>query len=209
MPQYGSSTLQVSCVAISGTSLINISAELAPAEVRGSLVALQQLAITFGIMISCTLSSPTPLFILNLRSTVWIDYGTQFIGGTGAGQTAAAWRIPLALQLVPAIILGIGINFMPFSPRWLISEGREEEAIEVLSNARSMPKESDLVQIEFLEIKAQHLFEKATSEELFPMYQDGGVLSEIKLGFWSYFSLLQKKSTYFVGLRRQPNLCLI
>lgn len=156
------------------------NAELAPAEVRGSLVALQQLAITFGIMIS-----------------FWIDYGTQFIGGTGANQSPAAWRIPLALQLVPAIILGIGINFMPFSPRWLISRGREEEAMEVLSSARAMPKESDLVQIEFLEIKAQHLFEKATSEELFPQYQDDSFSSNLKLGFWSYFSLLQKKTLLY------------
>ena len=67
---------------------------------RGSLVALQQLAITAGIMIS-----------------FWIDYGTNFIGGTGSTQSEAAWRIPLALQLVPAVILGIGILFMPFSPR--------------------------------------------------------------------------------------------
>jgi len=153
------------------------NAELAPAEVRGSLVALQQLAITFGIMIS-----------------FWIDYGTQFIGGTGLGQTEAAWRIPIALQLFPAIVLGIGINFMPHSPRWLISKGREDEAITVLSNARILPKGSDLVQIEFLEIKAQHLFEKATSEEMFPQFQDGGFTSEIRLGFWSYYSLLQKKT---------------
>lgn len=84
------------------TSLMGIrnSAELAPPEVRGSLVALQQLAITFGIMIS-----------------FWIDYGTNYIGGTGGTQSEAAWRVPLALQLVPAIILGIGILFMPFSPR--------------------------------------------------------------------------------------------
>ena len=47
----------------------------------------------------------------------WIDYGTNFIGGTGAGQSEAAWRIPLALQLVPAMILGVGVLFMPFSPR--------------------------------------------------------------------------------------------
>jgi hypothetical protein len=47
----------------------------------------------------------------------WIDYGTNFIGGTGEGQHEAAWRIPLALQLVPALILGVGILFMPFSPR--------------------------------------------------------------------------------------------
>ena len=76
------------------------SAELAPPEVRGSLVALQQLAITFGIMVS-----------------FWIDYGTNFIGGSGSTQSEAAWRIPLALQLVPALILGFGMLFMPFSPR--------------------------------------------------------------------------------------------
>lgn len=75
------------------------NAELSPPEVRGSLVALQQLAITFGIMVS-----------------FWIDFGTNYIKSGGV-QSEAAWRIPLALQLVPAITLGIGIMFMPFSPR--------------------------------------------------------------------------------------------
>lgn len=126
------------------------SAELAPPEVRGSLVALQQLAITFGIMVS-----------------FWIDYGTNYIGGTGSTQSEAAWRIPLALQLVPAIILGFGILFMPFSPRrassvhlschifiirnrWLVNEDRDDEALQVLSEARRLPPDSDLVKIEFL-----------------------------------------------------------
>ena len=77
------------------------SAELAPPEVRGSLVALQQLAITFGIMVS-----------------FWIDYGTNYIGGTGATQSETSWRLALALQFVPAFILGVGIFFMPFSPRY-------------------------------------------------------------------------------------------
>lgn len=65
-------------------------------------------------------------------------------------QKEAAWRIPLALQLIPAIILGIGILFMPFSPRWLVNQGRDDEAIAVLSHARRLPADSDLVQIEFL-----------------------------------------------------------
>lgn len=109
------------------------SAELAPPEVRGSLVALQQLAITFGIMVS-----------------FWIDYGTNFIGGSGPTQHEAAWRIPLALQLVPAFILGAGILFMPFSPRWLVNQGRDDEALQVLSRARNLPPDDDLVLIEFL-----------------------------------------------------------
>ncbi|KAI0322572.1 general substrate transporter [Amylostereum chailletii] len=156
------------------------NAELAPPEVRGSLVALQQLAITFGIMIS-----------------FWIDYGTNFIGGTGASQSEAAWRIPLALQLVPAIVLGAGVLFMPFSPRWLVNRGREEEAIIVLSNARRLPPDHELVQIEFLEIKAQRIFEHEMSVARFPQYQDGSFKSNFKLGAYGYLSLIQNKSLFY------------
>lgn len=150
------------------------NAELAPPEVRGSLVALQQLAITFGIMIS-----------------FWIDYGTNYIGGTGATQSAAAWRLPIAMQLIPAMILGFGIMFMPFSPRWLVNNGRDEEALMVLSRARGMPPDSEVVHIEFLEIKAQYLFEQETSAMQFPQYQDGTFKSNFKLGLFSYLSLLK------------------
>ncbi|KAL8985695.1 MAG: hypothetical protein Q9205_000646 [Flavoplaca limonia] len=63
----------------------NHNAEVAPPEVRGSLVALQQLTITAGIMIS-----------------FWIDNATHYIGGTGGGQSDAAWLIPICLQLIQA-----------------------------------------------------------------------------------------------------------
>ncbi|KAH9838602.1 general substrate transporter [Rhodofomes roseus] len=153
------------------------NAELAPPEVRGSLVALQQLAITFGIMIS-----------------FWIDYGTNYIGGTTDTQSEAAWRLPIALQLVPALILGAGILFMPFSPRWLVNQGRDEEALMVLSRARGLPPNSEVVQIEFLEIRAQYLFEKETSEMQFPQYQDGSWKSNFKLGLLGYWSLIRTPS---------------
>lgn len=51
----------------------NYNAEVAPPEVRGSLVALQQLAVTAGIMIS-----------------FWIDYGTNSIGRIGSSRSDAA-----------------------------------------------------------------------------------------------------------------------
>ncbi|KIM64334.1 hypothetical protein SCLCIDRAFT_115335 [Scleroderma citrinum Foug A] len=156
------------------------NAELAPPEVRGSLVALQQLAITFGIMVS-----------------FWIDYGMNYIGGTGETQSEAAWRIPLGLQIVPAIILGIGILFMPFSPRWLVNQGRDEEALQVLSRSRGLPQDSDLVQIEFLEIKAQYLFEKETNALMFPQFQDGSSSSNFKLGFHAYLSLIRTRTLLY------------
>lgn len=154
------------------------NAELAPPEVRGSLVALQQLAITFGIMVS-----------------FWIDYGTNYIGGKN--QSEAAWRIPLALQLVPALVLGAGILFMPFSPRWLVNQGRDDEALAVLSRARRLPPDSDLVQIEFLEIKAQYLFEKESNALRFPQYQDGTTRSNFLLGLNAYLSLIRTRTLLY------------
>ncbi|KAL5365376.1 sugar transporter [Aspergillus floccosus] len=150
------------------------NAEIAPPEVRGSLVALQQLAITFGIMVS-----------------FWINYGTNHIGGTGPTQKDAAWLLPLALQLVPAVILGVGMIFMPFSPRWLIHHDRENEAKKVLMSLRGLPEDDPILQLEFLEIKAQSLFEKRTEQEKFPHLHRTNTWSYVKLeavGFASLFT---------------------
>lgn len=127
----------------------------------------------------------------------WIDYGTNFIGGTGQTQSEAAWRIPLALQLIPALILGAGVLFMPFSPRWLVYQERDEEALQVLSKARRLDPQSDLVQIEYLEIKAEYLFEKELAAEKFPQYQDKSFGSELKLGFHSYLSLISNRTLFW------------
>lgn len=46
------------------------------------------------------------------------------------------WRIPFGLQIAPAIILAVGVYFCPFSPRWLMMQDREEEALAVLQKIR-------------------------------------------------------------------------
>jgi hypothetical protein len=43
--------------------------------------------------------------------------------GAGFGQSTAAWRVPLGIQMVPAICLLVGAIFLPFSPRWLMLRG--------------------------------------------------------------------------------------
>ena len=152
------------------------NAEVAPPEVRGALVGLQQLAICFGILIS-----------------FWIDYGTNYIGGTGNTQTDAAWLVPLCLQLFPALILGCGILFMPFSPRWLAHHGREKEALTTLARLRGLPEHHELIELEFSEIRAQSLFEKRTIAEKFPNLADGSALSVAKLQFVAVGSLFTSK----------------
>ncbi|KAL1843984.1 hypothetical protein VTJ49DRAFT_6388 [Mycothermus thermophilus] len=155
------------------------NSEVAPPEVRGALVATQQLAICFGIMIS-----------------FWIDYGTNFIGGTGESQSDAAWLIPTCLQLGPAAILFVGMLFMPFSPRWLIHHGREEEARKVLSSLRGLAPDHELVDIEFLEIKAQSLFEKRTVAELFPELREPTAWNIFKLQFVAIRKLFQTRAMF-------------
>jgi hypothetical protein len=75
-----------------------------------------------------------------------------------------------------------------------LAQGKEEECLEVLSNLRRLPSDSELVQLEFLEIKAQHVFERETSISKFPNYQDGSFKNNLKLGFHAYASLLTNTS---------------
>lgn len=155
------------------------NAEVAPPEVRGSLIALQQLAICFGIMIS-----------------FWINYGTNYIGGTGESQSDAAWLVPICLQLAPAVVLFGGILFMPFSPRWLVHHNREDEARKVLANLRDLPSDHELVELEFLEIKAQSLFEKRTVAEHWPHLRELTTWNTFKLQFVAIGSLFRTKAMF-------------
>ncbi|KAJ5087533.1 hypothetical protein N7456_011149 [Penicillium angulare] len=122
------------------------NAELAPASIRGTLVGLQQVAICLGIMVS-----------------YWIAYGTNYIGGTTyPHQSSAAWRIPLAIQLIPAIILCVGSWFLPYSPRWLMLVNREEESLATLARLRKQDPSSPAVQYEYLSLKVEAYADRET-----------------------------------------------
>ncbi|EED14338.1 MFS sugar transporter, putative, partial [Talaromyces stipitatus ATCC 10500] len=154
------------------------NAECAPPEIRGLLVGLQQFSIEFGILIS-----------------FWIDYGTNYIGGTGDSQSDAAWLVPLCLQLAPALILFVGMLFMPFSPRWLVHHGREDEARRVIAMLHGGSGTSDhmdeVIELEFLEIKAQSMFEKRSTAEKFPHLKEQTAWNTFKLQFVAIGSLFK------------------
>lgn len=115
------------------------------------IISMQQLATTIGIM-----------------GAYWVGYGTNYIGGTGASQHELAWRLPLIIQGIPAVILAIGVWFLPFSPRLLVNHDRDEESLQTLSRLRRLPVDHPLIRIEHLEIKAESEFEKRTFEKRFP-----------------------------------------
>lgn len=141
---------------------------------------MQQLAITFGIMIS-----------------FWVNYGTNYIGGTTLEtQSNAAWLVPICLQLIPAAVLLVGMIWMPFSPRWLVHHGRETEARRILAQLRDLSEDHELIELEFLEIKAQSLFEKRSLAEAFPHLQEQTAWNTFKLQFVAIGALFKTKAMF-------------
>lgn len=73
------------------------------------------------------------VFVSNFLGIViayWINFGIRDMG------IEFRWRFPLAFMTVPMLIVAITVNFLPESPRWLISNGRRDEAIEILTKLR-------------------------------------------------------------------------
>lgn len=83
-------------------------AEISPAQVRGKMVSLNQLAIVMGILI-----------------TNIVNY---FLGTHGA----EAWRWMFASGAIPSLLFFAGIFLLPESPRWLINNGKTAKAQQVL-----------------------------------------------------------------------------
>lgn len=130
----------------------------------------------------------------------WTDKynsGCNYIGGTTEDtQSDAAWLVPICIQVVPAIILFTGMLWMPFSPRWLLHHGREDESLRVLAHLRDLPEDHELIQLEFLEIKAQSLFEKRSIAESFPHLQEQTAMNTIKLQYVAIASLFKTRAMF-------------
>jgi len=121
---------------VSATNILYMS-EVAPRKVRGAIVSCYQFAITIGIMLaSC------------------VTYATQSRRDTGA------FRIPIAIQFLWAIILALGLFLLPESPRYFVKKGRLDLAVKALSRVRGQPEESERLQDELAEIQANFQYEQ-------------------------------------------------
>ncbi|KAI1215077.1 general substrate transporter [Annulohypoxylon truncatum] len=116
--------------------LILYMSEIAPRKVRGALVSGYQFCVTVGLLLASA-----------------IDYGTQDRNDSGS------YRIPIAIQMLWAIILGTGLFLLPESPRYYVKKGKLDLAANVLSRLRGESIESDYIQDELAEIIANHEYE--------------------------------------------------
>ncbi len=97
-------------LAIGSVSIVSplYISEAAPPRIRGALVSVNQLAIVTGILLS------------------------YFVSWALLGAGAASWRWMFATGALPAIVFFAFVLGVPESPRWLIKQGREEEARGIL-----------------------------------------------------------------------------
>ncbi|KAG8940400.1 hypothetical protein FRC04_005284 [Tulasnella sp. 424] len=87
----------------------------------------------------------------------WVTFGTFRVPGS-----VWSWRIPSVLQGLPSLIQCILIWFCPESPRWLLSKGRDQTAIDILSKYHgSGDMYHPLVEYEYEEIRAAIVVEKS------------------------------------------------
>lgn len=84
-------------------------AEISPASIRGRNVAINQLTIVIGILIT------------NLVNYTLADNGPD------------AWRWMFGLGVVPSFLFLLGVIWLPESPRWLVKAGKPQQAEKVLS----------------------------------------------------------------------------
>jgi MFS transporter, SP family, arabinose:H+ symporter len=99
-------------------------AEISPAEIRGKFVALNQLTIVIGILaaqvMNWLIARPVP------AGATAADILNSWNGQMG-------WRWMFAAEAVPAFVFFLLMFGIPESPRWLVKNGRKDEAEGILA----------------------------------------------------------------------------
>ncbi|MCD4774264.1 MAG: sugar porter family MFS transporter [Bacteroidales bacterium] len=115
-------------IGISSFSVPLYIAEISPSRIRGRLVSLFQLLITIGILVSY------------LSDLAFAD-----------NNNVESWRPMFYVGVIPGLVLLIGMFFLPETPRWLMSKGREEESRKILKRI----EEPELVEGSILRMKEE------------------------------------------------------
>ncbi|GAA6035531.1 hypothetical protein JCM8097_000301 [Rhodosporidiobolus ruineniae] len=109
--------------------------EISPPAIRGQLVGMYEIGWQIGGLVG-----------------FWINYGIAEHIKPGR----ASWLIPFAVQLLPGGLFALGIPFfIRESPRWLITQGRRDQAIKNLCFIRNLPVDDSYIINEINEIDVQ------------------------------------------------------
>ncbi|KAK9235037.1 general substrate transporter [Lipomyces kononenkoae] len=114
--------------------------EIAEASYRGALSGLLQWMLCWGFLFA-----------------QWIGYGCNYTS------SSFQWRFPLAVQVIPGLLLATGVWLLQESPRWLMEKGRQEEAHEALLKLHGNGNNQEYLDLEYREIRDTIIAEKAVA----------------------------------------------
>lgn len=100
-------------------------AEIAPAKYRGRMVSLNQLNIVLGISVA---------FFTNYLILTLGDSQASWVDSLQINQWN--WRWMLGLETLPAVLYFLCLYLVPESPRWLLMQGRELEALDIIAKTK-------------------------------------------------------------------------
>ncbi len=120
-------------------------AEIAPADIRGRLVSVNQLGIVTGILL---------IYFVNASIAGWHDE---------AWNVTTGWRYMFGSGVIPSIVFLFMLFFVPESPRWLASKERWNEAYDILTRVNGQQK----AQQELSDIKETLTIEHGSFSEIF------------------------------------------
>ncbi|PWN17835.1 putative monosaccharide transporter [Microstroma glucosiphilum] len=118
------------------TLVVLYQSETAPRWIRGAVVSGYQWCITIGLLLAAI-----------------VNNSTKDRADTGS------WRIPVGVQIGYALVMSIGLIFLPESPRWLVKVGKPEKAAQALARLNSHSADSVLVRSELADIQTAYDYE--------------------------------------------------
>ncbi|KAI9651804.1 MAG: hypothetical protein M1831_007586 [Alyxoria varia] len=110
---------------INTSTIPTYQAECSKTTNRGLLICVEGGIIAFGTLVA-----------------YWVDYGSSY------GPAGLTWRFPIAFQIIFALIVAVPMIWLPESPRWLLTRGREEEGEKVIAALRGYEIHDDATQLE-------------------------------------------------------------
>ena len=137
--------------------------ECTPKWIRGAVVSLYQWAITIGLLLAACVNQ-----------------------GTKNRDNSGSYRIPIAIQFLWSLILGMGMIFLPESPRFYIHVGKDDKAKDSLRRLRKLPIDHpDLIE-EYMDIKAAYEFECSFGKPSLSMLfsRNNKQLKRLMTGIW-------------------------
>ena len=131
-------------------------AEIAPAAMRGRMVSFNQLNIVVGI--SAAFFSNYLILRFGQSGLAWAD---------ALGVDTWNWRWMLGVEALPAIFYFLALFAVPESPRWLLMNGKEEDARRVLEKVSGSAQAEVDIEAVKASIRSEQSTEPATLRELF------------------------------------------